>query len=285
MHIHSIKRQQRLGSVSYHFFVIILGFFVFYPVLWLIASSLKGHTEIFQKAHSLIPSQLLWENYVEGWRGFGGNTFGRFFSNSLFISTVSTAGQLAAAALTAFGFSRVKFVGRKFWFGIMIATLLLPNQVLMIPRYILFNQIRWIDSYKPLIIPHFFAAPFFVFLIIQFIYGIPRELDEAATIDGCGKFSIFYRIILPNLKPPLISAGIFSFYWTWNDFFGPLLYIQTVEKYPASLALQLFSDPNSVTNWGGLFAMATLSLVPVFLIFLSFQRHLVEGISTTGLKG
>lgn len=285
MGVLSIKTKRRLNSLYYHLFVLAFGFLVFYPVLWLIASSLKGHSEIFQKAHSLIPSRLHWENYSEGWRGFGGNTFGRFFSNSLFIATVSTFGQLVSASLAAYGFSRVKFFGRKVWFAIMIATLLLPEQVLTIPRYILMNQLDWIDTYKPLIIPRLLAGPFYVFLIIQFIYGIPRELDEAATIDGCGKFSIFTRIILPNLKPPLISAGIFCFYWTWNDFFGPLLYIQTVEKYPASLALQLFSDPNSVTNWGALFAMATLSLVPVFLIFLVFQRNMVEGISTTGLKG
>lgn len=281
----NLKVRRKLGSICYHVFIILFGFFVFYPVMWLIASSLKGNSEIFQNAHSLIPSKLHFENYLQGWKGFGGVTFGTFFSNSFFIAAVSTIGQLIAASLTAYGFTRIKFFGKKIWFAIMITTLLLPQQVLMIPRYILFNQLKWIDTYKPLIVPHLFAMPFFVFLIVQFIYGIPRELDEAATIDGCGKYSIFYRIILPNLKPPLITAGIFSFYWTWNDFFGPLLYIQTIEKYPASLALQLFADPNSVTNWGALFAMATLSLVPVFIIFISFQRYLVEGISTTGLKG
>ncbi len=121
--------------------------------------------------------------------------------------------------------------------------------------------------------------------MVQFIQGLPIELDEAARIDGCDRYSIYFRIILPNIKPALITAGIFSFYWTWNNFLQALLYIQTVEKYPASLALQLFSDPNSVTHWGAMFAMAVLSLVPIFLIFITFQKHLVEGISTTGLKG
>jgi len=273
-----------MGSIFYHGFVIVLGFIVFYPVLWLIASSLKGHAEIFQSAHSLIPSRLHFENYLEGWRGFGGITFGRFFSNSLYICGVGTLGQLVSASFAAYGFTRIKFLGRKLWFAVMIATLLLPAQVLRIPQYIFFNNLGWVDTYKPLIIPQVFAQPFFVFLIAQFIQGIPFELDEAATIDGCGKFSIFFRIILPNIIPALITSGIFSFYWSWNDFFTPLLYIQTVHKYPASLALQLFSDPSSVTNWGAQFAMSVLSLVPVFLIFLSFQRYLTEGISTTGLK-
>lgn len=273
------------GSLLYHGFIILFGFIVFYPVLWLIASSLKEHSEIFQRAHSLIPTRLVWENYVQGWQGFGGITFGTFFSNSLFICSIGTLGQLISASLAAYGFTRIRFAGKRFWFAVMIATLLLPTQVLRIPQYILFNSLGWIDTYKPLIIPHVFAQPFFVFLIAQFIQGIPTELDEAATIDGCGKYSIFYRIILPNIKPALISGGIFSFYWSWNDFFTPLLYIQTVKKYPASLALQLFSDPSSVTNWGAQFAMAVCSLLPVFLIFITFQRYLSEGISTTGLKG
>lgn len=273
------------GSLLYHAFILSFGFLMFYPVLWLIASSFKAQSEIFQESYVLIPKQLRFENYVQGWAGFGGISFGRFFSNSFIISGTSTVGQLICASLAAFGFTRVNFAGRKFWFAVMIATLLLPEQVLRIPQYILFNRIGWIDTYYPLILPQFFALPFFVFLIAQFVRGIPTELDDAATIDGCGMFGIYYRIILPNIKPALITSGIFSFYWSWQDFFSPLLYLQTVEKYTASIALQLFSDPNSVTNWGAMFAMAVLSLVPVFVIFISFQRHLVEGITTTGLKG
>jgi multiple sugar transport system permease protein len=274
-----------VGSLIYHIFIIAFGFFVFYPVLWLIMSSLKEQSEIFQRAHILLPKQFMFSNYAEGWRGFGGTNFGRFFANSFWISTISTIGQLATASIVAYGFTRVKFCGRKFWFGVMIGTMLLPAQVLMIPQYILFNELHWIDTYLPLILPHFLPGAFFIFLICQFITGLPYELDEAAIIDGCNKFNVFLRIILPNIVPALITGGIFSFYWRWNDFYQPLLYIQTVEKYPASLALQMFADPQSVTNWGALFAMATLSLVPIFVIFLTFQRHLVEGISTSGLKG
>ena len=273
------------GSLIYHLFIIGFGFLVFYPVLWLIASSFKDQTEIFQNSHSLIPHQLRFANYLEGWRGFGGVTFARFFGNSFIISVIATLGQVLTAALVAYGFTRVKFRGRKFLFGLMIVTMLLPAQVLMIPQYILFNELGWIDTYLPLILPHFLAGPFFIFLICQFIQGLPYELDEAAIIDGCDMFGVFCRIILPNIIPALVTGGIFSFYWRWNDFYQALLYIQTIEKYPASLALQLFSDPQSVTNWGALFSMAVLSLVPIFVIFLSFQKYLVEGISTTGLKG
>lgn len=273
------------GSLIYHGFILLFGFFMFYPVLWLVASSFKEHAEIFQNADSLIPASFRWQNYVQGWRGFGGVTFGTFFKNSLIISGTSTIGQIITASMVAYGFSRIKFIGKKFWFRLMIITLLLPAQVMQIPQYILFNKLGWIDTFKPLIIPGFLAGPFFVFLMVQFIQGLPMELDEAARIDGCGRYSIYFRIILPNIKPALITAGIFSFYWSWNNFMQGLMYIQTPRKYPAALALQLFSDPQSVTHWGAMFAMATLSLVPIFIIFISFQQYLVEGISTTGLKG
>jgi multiple sugar transport system permease protein len=166
----------------------------------------------------------------------------------------------------------------------MLSTMLLPKEVLIIPQYILFNTIGWTNTFKPLIIPRFLAMPFFIFLTYQFIQGIPIELDEAARIDGCGEYAIFFRIILPNIIPALITTFIFQFYWTWQDFLGPLLYIRSNNLYPVSLALKLFADPDAVTNWGAMFAMSVLSLVPPFIFFIIFQRYLVEGISTTGLK-
>ena len=273
------------ASILYHTLILVLGIAMFYPVLWLIASSFKGEGAIFTKAYSLIPDKMLLENYKIGWKGFGGVNFGIFFKNSFIITILSTFGQVFTSALVAFGFARIKFRGKKILFAIMISTMLLPTQVIMIPRYILFSSIGWINSFKPLILPAFFSQPFFVFLIHQFIQGIPKELDEAATIDGCSINDIFLRIMLPNIKPALITSFIFSFYWTWQDFFGPLLYIQSINKYPVSLALKLFSDPATVTNWGAMFAMSALSLAPVFVIFIIFQRYLVEGISTTGMKG
>jgi len=274
-----------VGSLLYHGFIMGFGLLLFYPVLWLISSSVKGQAEIFQNAHTLIPQSLHLENYIQGWRGFIGVNFGVFFKNSFIISITSTLGQLINASLVAYGFARIKFFAKNIWFAIMIATLLLPSQVLMIPQYLLFSHLKWIDTFWPIILPSFFSQPFFIFLMFQFIQGLPSELDEAAKIDGCGRFSIYWRIILPNITPALITGGIFSFYWTWNNFFQALLYIQSVQKYPVSFALQLFSDASAQTQWGPMFAMSVCSLIPIFVIFITLQRNLVEGISTTGIKG
>ncbi|WP_363320882.1 carbohydrate ABC transporter permease [Mahella sp.] len=256
-----------------------------YPVLWLIASSFKDEAEIFQKSYSLIPSSLKFDNYMQGWKGFGGISFGTFFKNSFVIVILSTIGQVASSALVAYGFARIKFVGQRVLFACMIITMLLPSQVLMIPQYILFSRLGWVNSFRPLVVPSYFGYPFFIFLMMQFMEGIPRELDEAARIDGCNQWGIFFRILLPLIRPAMITSAIFSFYWKWQDFFGPLLYLKKPNLYPVSLALKMFSDPAAVTDWGAMFAMSTLSLVPVFIIFVMCQKYIVEGISTTGLKG
>ncbi len=186
--------------------------------------------------------------------------------------------------MAAYGFARIRFAGSGFWFTIMLMTLMLPIQVQIIPQYIVFSKLEWINTFLPLIVPRFFGQAFFIFLMIQFIRGIPVDLDEAAEIDGAGKAGIFFRIILPLIKPALVTSGIFSFYWTWEDFFGPLLYLNAPDLYTVSLALKNFADPSTATNWGAIFAMSVLSLVPVFAIFVMFQKYLVQGISTTGLK-
>ncbi|WP_334293845.1 carbohydrate ABC transporter permease [Vallitalea okinawensis] len=268
----------------FHLLLGALAFTMLYPILWLLASSFKNNAEIFGNASSLIPDQWEFTNYIEGWKGFGGISFGRFFANTFFIVITSTIAQVLSSSVVAFGFSRIKFVGRKIFFACMILTLMLPNQVLIIPQYILFSKLGWLNTYAPLILPSFFGVPFFIFMIIQFIYGIPKSLDESAKIDGCGKIQIFGRIIFPLLKPALITSAIFSFYWKWQEFLAPLLYLQNAKKYPVSLALKMFADPNSVSNWGAMFAMSVLSLVPPFALFIIFQRYLVDGISTTGIK-
>jgi len=186
----SIKQKRILGTILYHGFIWIFGFFMIYPILWLIASSFKDEAEIFQKSYSLIPSSLHFENYIQGWKGFGDITFATFFKNSFVIVILSTIGQVASSALVAYGFARVKFAGQKLLFACMIVTMLLPSQVLMIPQYILFSKLGWINSFKPLVVPSYFGYPFFIFLIMQFMDGIPRELDEAARIDGCNQWGI-----------------------------------------------------------------------------------------------
>jgi multiple sugar transport system permease protein len=166
-----------------------------------------------------------------------------------------------------------------------MSTLLLPVQVQIIPQYIVFTKLGWLNTFLPLLLPRFGGQAFFIFMIMQFIRGIPGELDDAAAIDGCGKVGIFFRVILPLITPVLVAAAIFSFYFTWGDFFTPLIYLNDPKLYTISVALRAFADPAGATDWGAIFAMSALSLVPVFVIFVLFQRYLVQGISTTGLRG
>ncbi len=273
-------------SISFHFFVAVFGLFMLYPILWTIASSLKPESEIFLNAASLIPSSLEWNNYAKGWQGFGTIGFNVFFRNSAIITTTVVVGTLFSTSLVAFGFARLTFRFRSALFACLLVTIMLPAQVTLIPQYILFQKIGWVNTWNPLTIPAFIGgSPFFIFLMIQFIRGIPRELDEAAVIDGCSTFGIFWRVVLPLCTPALITVAIFSFYWTWDDFMGPLIYLNNVKLQTVSLGLRMFADPSSVTAWGPMFAMSVLSLLPQFIVFLFFQKYLVEGIATTGIKG
>lgn len=272
-------------SLLYHLCVGLFSVVMVYPLIWLIASSFKPRDEIFRRAAALIPENPTLSNYIDGWAGFGGVTFTTFFINSFIISGVGTIAAVASSALIAYSFARLRFTGKSFWFTCMLLTLMLPTQVQIIPQYIVFSKLNWINTFLPLLVPRFFGQAFFIFMMIQFIRGIPRELDEAAEIDGASKFGIFWRVILPLLTPALITSAIFSFYWTWDDFFGPLLYLSKPQLYTVSLALKNFADASGATNWGAIFAMSVLSLLPVFALFIFFQRYIVEGISTSGLKG
>lgn len=281
-----MKKKRLIGKIIYHVLVCGLGLVMIYPLVWMIMSSFKPTSTIFTTAGQLIPTQFVFENYVNGWKGFAKITFATFFKNSLFISIVATMGTLISSSLVAFGLSRCKFFGRRALFVAMLLSMMLPAQVLMIPQYLWYQKLGWVGSYKPLIIPYFFAIQgFFVYQISNFIDGIPRELDEAAKIDGCSYYSIFFRIVLPLITPALITSTIFSFMWRWDDFLSALLYINKTAMYPVSLALKLFCDPGSSSDYGAMFAMASLSILPSVLIFIFFQKYLVEGISTSGLKG
>ena len=275
----------KVKSAIYHAFMGIGAFIMAYPLLWMLASSFKDNRTIFLEPLSLLPTQMDLGNYVTGWAGFGGITFATFFRNSFIIAGFSTVGAVASAAVVAFGFARVKFRGRKVWFAIMIATLMLPFQVIMVPQYVLFLRLDWVNTFLPLIVPQFLGFPFFIFLVMQFIRGIPKELDESAYIDGANRYRIFAQVILPNIMPALVTVAIFSFYWRWNEFLGPLIYLSIPQLYPVSVALRAFADPDSLVNWAAVFSMGVLSVLPVLTIFLVFQRYIVEGISTSGLKG
>ncbi|MDR1558406.1 MAG: carbohydrate ABC transporter permease, partial [Clostridiales bacterium] len=219
-----------------------------------------------------------------GWKGFGAVGFGTFFKNSIIVSSLATLGVLISSSMAAYSFARLNYPGKTLWFACMMSTLMLPAQVLIIPQYIIFHRLNWLNTFLPLIVPSFFTNAFFVFLIMQFIQSLPVELDEAAIIDGCSKYSVFFRITLPMISPALITTIVINFYWKWDEFMQPLLYLSRPEMFTASIAIKAFADASSTTNYGSMFAMATLSLIPIFLIFLFFNRHLVEGISTSGLK-
>ena len=281
-----MKKKRTASAIVYHVIICLIGIVMIYPLIWMIMSSFKETGTIFTTANSLIPERFVLENYKNGWKGFAGISFGTFFKNSFFIATLATIGTLISSAVVAYGFARFKFRGRGFLFAAMLLSMMLPAQVLMIPQYLWYQKLGWVGSYLPLIVPYFFATQgFFVYLMSNFIDGIPRELDEAAKIDGCSYWGIFVQVIAPLMKPAVVTGAIFSFMWRWDDFLSALLYINKTAKYPVSLALKLFCDPGSSSDYGAMFAMATLSVLPAVLIFLFFQKYLVEGISTSGLKG
>jgi multiple sugar transport system permease protein len=260
---------------------------VLYPLAWMVGTSLKSPQEIVSNI-GLIPQELTPGNFRAGWDKFDVG-FGRFFLNSAMVAGLTVVGNVASCLLAAYALGRLRFRLRGVWFAVMIGTLLLPGHVLIIPQYILFRSLGWVGGdwpYLPLIVPQFLATEaFFVFLMVQFMRGIPRELDEAATIDGASAYQVFRRIILPLSRPALVTTAIFSFIWTWNDFFRQLVFLSELDDYTVPVALTLFIDSTSESAVGPMFAMSLLSLIPVFLFFVAFQRMLVEGINTSGLKG
>ncbi|MGD9927441.1 MAG: carbohydrate ABC transporter permease [Sphaerochaeta sp.] len=278
------KTKHLLGQTIFHIVVILLGFLMLYPILWMVSNSFKTNAEIFGSS-SLIPKSLSLEHYIRGWRFNNTITFTTFFKNSFYYTILSTFGAVIASSLVAYGFARVPFRGRSFWYACMFLTMMIPYQVVMVPQFIIFHKIGWINSFKPLIIPQFAGLPFFIFLMVQFIRQIPYELDDSAKIDGCNRFMIYSRILFPLIKPAVITSTIFSFYWRWDDFLGPLLFLNKPKLFTVSLALRMFSDPQTSTDWSAIFAMGTLSLLPVLIIFLVFQKYIVQGLATTGLKG
>lgn len=276
--------KKRFMTVLYHTGMIMGSFIMLYPLLWLLGSSLKTNEEYFASPYSLIPTTWAFSNYIEGWGGFARLTFTTFFRNSILIAAVTTLGTVVSCSLAAYGFSRIQFRTRKFWFGAMLLTMCLPSQVLMVPQYLLYNSLGWVGTYLPLMVPSFCGNAFNVFLLMQFMKNIPEEIDEAAVMDGCNRLQLFGRIMLPLVKPAVATVAVLSFMGSWSDFMGTLLYLNKPRMYPVSFALRLFSD-ESGTNYGPMFAMSVASLVPVLVLFFIFQKSLVEGISTTGVKG
>lgn len=267
-----------------HVLIVLVGMAMLYPVLWLLSSSFKPNQAIFTDT-GLWSHTFTLNNYKNGWKGFQGVSFSRFFGNSALISILCVLGNIVTCSLAAYAFARLEFKLKKLWFALMLVTIMLPYHVTLVPQYIIFSKLGWINTYAPLILPKWLAHDsFFILLMVQFIRGLPRELDESATIDGCGQGKLYLRIILPLLTPALISTAIFTFIWTWDDFFSQMIYISDIKLFTVQLGIRALYDPSGSSDWGALLAISVLSLLPITLIFLMFQRYFLEGIATTGLK-
>lgn len=279
------KQRRRVKSVVFHLVAVAATIVVLYPAAWMVFASLKPNSDIIGNTQ-LLPEVWTYEHYVSALSGIGGVSFWTFFGNSLLLASMSVVGTVLSSTVAAYAFARISFPGRNMMFAVMIGTLLLPFHVTIIPQYILFNNLGLVNTYIPLLAPKFLAAEaFFIFLMIQFIRGIPRSLDEAARIDGCGHGRTFWKIILPLMRPAIVTSSIFTFIWSWNDFLGPLLYLKNPSLYTMPIALRQYVDQTSVSDYGAQMAMAVLALLPVLLFFVIFQRFLINGVATQGIKG
>ena len=281
----SMMRTKRWQTVLWIVIMVVLTAVILYPLAWMISASFKPTSE-FGANQSFLPEHATIGNYIKVLSGVGGVPLWQFFLNSFVLGIGSVIGTVLSASLAAYAFARVAFRGRGAFFAVMIGTLLLPVHVLIIPQYMLYRGLGLIDTFAPLLVGKFLATEaFFVFLIVQFIRNLPRDMDEAARIDGCGHGRIYFYIVLPLIKPALVTASIFAFIWSWNDFLGPLLYLNSPGHYPLPLALRVFNDQTGTSDYGATVAVSVLALLPVMLFFILFQRFLVEGVATQGLKG
>ncbi|CUA92327.1 ABC-type glycerol-3-phosphate transport system, permease component [Pannonibacter indicus] len=276
-------RRERNGRYLKHLFLMLFSVVMLYPLFWLTASSLKPENEIFGSL-SLWPSSFQFDNYTKGWFALP-VPFTTFYVNSTIVTVLSVIGNLISCSFAAYAFARLQFTGRSFFFALMMMTLMIPYHVVLIPQYVMFLNLGWVDTYLPLVVPRFLAADgFFIFLMVQFFRQLPRELDEAAMIDGCSPFKIYWAIIVPLSLPAMATAAIFSLIWVWEDFLAPLIYLNDIKSYTVPLALRLFLDQEGQSLYGQMFAMSVLSLVPVLIFFVAFQKLIVRGIATSGMK-
>ncbi len=271
-----------------HLILIAVGIVLIYPVVFMIFASFKDTNEIFTST-SLLPKVWHPENYVNGWQSgaTGSVTYTNFFLNTFKLVLPVVFFTVISCTVTAYGFARFDFPMKKILFPVLISTLMLPNTVIIIPRFMLFKSLGWLDSYYPFLVPAMFAVyPFFIFMIIQFLRGIPTSLDESAKMDGCSSLQILTHILVPLLKPALFSAGLFQFLWTWNDFYNQFIFINTPKKFTLSLGLRLSIDASTeAVKWNEVMAMSVCSIIPLFLLFFCAQKYFVDGIATSGIKG
>lgn len=280
------REQKRMINIVLRYLLLIaVGVVMVYPLIWMIGASFKTNAEIFSGV-GFIPKNPVLTGYIKGFAGYEGMNLLHFMANTYKIVIPKVIVTLISATITAYGFARFDFWGKRLSFAILISTLFLPQVVLNVPQYILFNELGWLDSYLPLLVPAVFASDtYFVYMLIQFLRGIPKELEEAAKIDGCNIMATLWYVLVPMLKPAIVSCGLFQFMWTSNDFMGPLIYVNTVSKFPVSIFLRMSMDADVGFEWNRVLAMSLLAILPSLIVFFAAQNSFVDGIAAGGVKG
>ncbi len=284
----TVRTRNHIATFLKYVVLIAVGFVMIYPLLWMIGATFKTNNEIFSGI-GIFPKNPTFQGYIDALNNYGGdidilrsmiNTYSYVIPKVLFT--------VISSLVTAYGFGRFNFKGKNFFFALMLCMLFLPQVVLNVPQYLLFNNFGWVDSqwYAALIIPTLFATEsYFIFMLVQFMRGVPRDLDEAAQIDGCNSFQTLCKVIAPMLSPALISVALFQFMWSSNDFMGPLLYVKTPQRYPAALFVKLSMDADSGFAWNRVLAVSVISILPSLIVFFLAQNKFVDGISAGSVKG
>ncbi|WP_296510041.1 carbohydrate ABC transporter permease [Rhodoferax sp.] len=279
------QRQEKISAFVRYAVLLVMGLVMLYPMIWLVGASFKSNAEVFTEI-GFWPSRFDFSAYAKGWKTSSEYTFATYFLNSFLIIIPKVVVTVISCVLVAYAFARFEFWGKKFLFSVMVGTMMLPLIILRLPQYLMFKEFGWVDTYLPLIIPSAFATDtFFVFMLVQFLRGIPRDMEEAAQIDGCNALQLLWYILVPILKPAIISVVVFQFIWSMNDFMGPLIYLSSVENYPVSLALKMSIGATEEVEWASVIAISVVALVPSLVVFFLAQRHFIEGAASSGIKG
>lgn len=283
-----LQRKRRTSTIIRYTVLTIVGLIMIYPLVWMVGATFKENSEIFTSMNP-IPLKATFNGYKNAIKSYGGNiNIWKAMLNTYSYVVPEVILTVISSVLTAYGFARFKFIGHKVLFAFMMAMLFLPQVVLNIPQYMLFNKFGWVGSnlYLPLIVPTAFAVEsYFIFMLIQFLRGVPKEMEEAAQIDGCNSIKTLIKIIIPMILPAIVSCALFKFMWTSNDFIGPLLYVNTPAKYPATIFVKLSMDSDAGFDWNRVLATSLISILPNIIIFFAAQNQFVEGVSAGGVKG
>lgn len=283
MHTRSQKKTKLIGRIITYTILIVAVLICLFPFLWMISTSFKQTSDIYKMPPTLFPSAPTLDNFIEGWKGAD---FGVFFKNSAFVTLLATVGTVFSSAVVAYGFARFKSRFSSALFMVLLGTMMLPSQVTLIPQYLLYYKLGMVNTFWPLIIPSWLGGGAFnIFLFIQFFRTLPKELDEAAKIDGANSWQVFAKILLPAVKPVMLAVLVMALVFNWNDFFNPLIYLNSSEKFTIAIGLQFFKGSQGNVQIGQMMAMALVSLIPVLIVFATCQKYFIQGIKMSGLKG